>query len=374
MRFEQGVLMSSVLARLGDSLLLSPAFALDICPDIVVVKPIELEFHNPVLVDAFIPQNTDIIINNGLVIHVTDAPVTLSTVVTDISTSFTTVKSTASDNSFTGPYTTITVTDGTDSPHTRSYPPNNAGSSGIVIVQVPSSTRPYTTTTITDSMGGPTTGAFAPNPTSSTGTGVVHVPSISMENPSPSTSATDDQSSGGFGTSMVTGTDVSSGTDTAIDTGETTAAEATTEITTTQTAATEAPATETATTETAATETPATQAPATETAATETAATETPATQAPATETAATETTTDTTTPTSVPYESCPDSLYRSVNCCSVDVIGVADIECDTPTKIPTDAQSFSNICASVGKRARCCILPLLGQALVCMTPVGVAN
>ncbi|CAI6095857.1 unnamed protein product [Clonostachys chloroleuca] len=324
MRFEQGVLMSSVLARLGDSLLLSPAFALDICPDIVVVKPIELEFHNPVLVDAFIPQNTDIIINNGLVIHVTDAPVTLSTVVTDISTSFTTVKSTASDNSFTGPYTTITVTDGTDSPHTRSYPPNNAGSSGIVIVQVPSFTRPYTTTTITDSTGGPTTGAFAPNPTSSTGTGVVRVPSISMENPSPSTPAANDQSSGGFGTSMVTGTDVSSGTDTAIDTGETTAAEATTEITTTQTAATE--------------------------------------------------TTTDTTTPTSVLYESCPDSLYRSVNCCSVDVIGVADIECDTPTKIPTDAHSFSNICASVGKRARCCVLPLLGQALVCMTPVGVAN
>ncbi|CAI6088671.1 unnamed protein product [Clonostachys chloroleuca] len=357
------------------------------------MQPIEFEIHSPILVDAFIPRNTDIIINDGLVIHVTDAPVSLSTVVTDISTSFTTARSTASDNSFAGPYTTITVTDGTDGPHTTSYPPTNPDSSGTVIVQVPSFTGPYTTITITDGTGGtggPTTGTFPPNPSDSTGTVIVQVPFTSTGDPSTLASATDNRSPYGPGSSTATSIDASSATDTTTDTisetattdattettaGSTPTEAATTEAATTEAATTEAATTEAATTEAATTEAATTEAATTEAATTEAATTEAATTEAATTEAATTETaTTNTTTPTSVAYESCPDSLYRSANCCSVDIIGVADIECDTPTETPTDAQSFSDICASVGKRARCCVLPLLGQALVCMTPVGVAN
>ncbi|SPJ92119.1 uncharacterized protein FTOL_13663 [Fusarium torulosum] len=81
-----------------------------------------------------------------------------------------------------------------------------------------------------------------------------------------------------------------------------------------------------------------------------------------------------TSTEEAVDYDPCPDSLYGNPQCCSVDVLGVVDIECDSPTESPTDAVSFAQICATSGQRARCCVLPVLDQALVCMTPVGVAN
>ncbi|KAI8653653.1 hypothetical protein NCS56_01319900 [Fusarium sp. Ph1] len=77
---------------------------------------------------------------------------------------------------------------------------------------------------------------------------------------------------------------------------------------------------------------------------------------------------------TGTSYEPCPDSLYGNPQCCSVNGLGVVDAECDSPTETPTDPDSFSQICAATGQRARCCVLPVLGQALLCMTPVGVAN
>lgn len=37
----------------------------------------------------------------------------------------------------------------------------------------------------------------------------------------------------------------------------------------------------------------------------------------------------------------------------------------------PTDAASFNAICAADGQQAKCCAIPILGQALLCQDPVG---
>ncbi|CAG8977881.1 hypothetical protein HYALB_00001758 [Hymenoscyphus albidus] len=57
--------------------------------------------------------------------------------------------------------------------------------------------------------------------------------------------------------------------------------------------------------------------------------------------------------------------------CCDVDVLGVADLNCEVPPVVPTSIQNFSDICASVGKQNMCCILPILDQALLCTSPDG---
>lgn len=71
--------------------------------------------------------------------------------------------------------------------------------------------------------------------------------------------------------------------------------------------------------------------------------------------------------------------------CCATDVLNVADLNCVTrklshyplrslrpitnsqsaPTT-PTDVNSFVDICAAEGQQAKCCLLPILGQALLC--------
>ncbi|KAI0843623.1 cerato-ulmin [Hypoxylon sp. FL0890] len=69
-------------------------------------------------------------------------------------------------------------------------------------------------------------------------------------------------------------------------------------------------------------------------------------------------------------YDPC-SGLYDSAQCCATDVLGVADLDCQTPSKVPTSAADFKSICASVGQRARCCVLPVLGQDVLCQTPIG---
>ncbi|OTB16184.1 hypothetical protein K445DRAFT_317163 [Daldinia sp. EC12] len=70
-------------------------------------------------------------------------------------------------------------------------------------------------------------------------------------------------------------------------------------------------------------------------------------------------------------YDPC-SGLYDSAQCCATDVLGVADLDCHAPPKVPVDANNFRSICANAGQRARCCVLPILGQGLLCQTPVGV--
>ncbi|KAI1419506.1 fungal hydrophobin-domain-containing protein [Xylaria sp. FL1777] len=77
-------------------------------------------------------------------------------------------------------------------------------------------------------------------------------------------------------------------------------------------------------------------------------------------------------TSTSSAYDACPGGLYSNAQCCDTDVLGIADLDCNSTPSIPSSATEFRYICAAGGRRARCCIVPILGQALLCETPTGV--
>ncbi|OAA69879.1 fungal hydrophobin [Cordyceps fumosorosea ARSEF 2679] len=71
-------------------------------------------------------------------------------------------------------------------------------------------------------------------------------------------------------------------------------------------------------------------------------------------------------------FEACPSGLYANPQCCATDVLGVADLDCYTPQQAIWSPRDFQAVCASGGQRARCCVLPVGEQALLCETPVGV--
>ncbi|RFU76610.1 hydrophobin precursor [Trichoderma arundinaceum] len=68
----------------------------------------------------------------------------------------------------------------------------------------------------------------------------------------------------------------------------------------------------------------------------------------------------------------CPAGLESIPRCCATDVLGVADLDCQPPVGEVCDARTFKAACASGGQRARCCGVPILGQALLCHTPLGI--
>ncbi|KAI0097540.1 fungal hydrophobin-domain-containing protein [Nemania sp. FL0031] len=76
--------------------------------------------------------------------------------------------------------------------------------------------------------------------------------------------------------------------------------------------------------------------------------------------------------PTGTPYEPCPSGLYSVPQCCATDILGLADLDCHSPAAVPQSASEFRFDCATGGQRARCCVVPVAGQALLCETPVGV--
>ncbi|KAI0427581.1 fungal hydrophobin-domain-containing protein [Xylaria sp. FL1042] len=76
--------------------------------------------------------------------------------------------------------------------------------------------------------------------------------------------------------------------------------------------------------------------------------------------------------PTGGAYDACPGGLYSNPQCCATDVLGVADIDCSSVPSIPSSPAEFRYSCAAGGQRARCCVVPVLGQALLCETPAGV--
>ncbi|KAI0534880.1 fungal hydrophobin-domain-containing protein [Xylaria digitata] len=71
-------------------------------------------------------------------------------------------------------------------------------------------------------------------------------------------------------------------------------------------------------------------------------------------------------------FDACPDGLYSSPQCCATDILGLADLDCGATPAIPSSADEFRYICAAGGQRARCCVVPVAGQALLCQTPAGV--
>ncbi|RWA04332.1 hypothetical protein EKO27_g10773 [Xylaria grammica] len=71
-------------------------------------------------------------------------------------------------------------------------------------------------------------------------------------------------------------------------------------------------------------------------------------------------------------YDGCPSGLYSNPQCCATDILGVADLDCGAIPAIPSSPDEFRYICAAGGQRARCCVVPVAGQALLCETPAGV--
>nr|P52755.1 RecName: Full=Cell wall protein qid3; Flags: Precursor [Trichoderma harzianum]CAA50728.1 QID3 [Trichoderma lixii] len=68
----------------------------------------------------------------------------------------------------------------------------------------------------------------------------------------------------------------------------------------------------------------------------------------------------------------CPAGLYSNPQSCATDVLGLADLDCAVPSTTPHDGPNFQSICvANGGKRARCCVLPVLGLGVLCQNPVG---
>ncbi|KAK8083974.1 hypothetical protein PG996_002755 [Apiospora saccharicola] len=67
-----------------------------------------------------------------------------------------------------------------------------------------------------------------------------------------------------------------------------------------------------------------------------------------------------------------PLAASMTLACCATDVGGVAGLNCANVSELPKSAENFQEICAGSGQQAKCCTLPVLGQALVCNTPIGV--
>ncbi|KAF4811275.1 Cryparin [Colletotrichum siamense] len=72
-------------------------------------------------------------------------------------------------------------------------------------------------------------------------------------------------------------------------------------------------------------------------------------------------------------YVAC-SGLYGTAQCCATDVLGVADLDCGNPPETVTSAHNFSEVCSAIGQRARCCVLPILDQGILCNTPTGVSD
>ncbi|CAK4030441.1 hydrophobin precursor [Lecanosticta acicola] len=54
--------------------------------------------------------------------------------------------------------------------------------------------------------------------------------------------------------------------------------------------------------------------------------------------------------------------------CCATNVLGVASLDCsDVPSTI-TGKDQFDSQCSADGLTASCCLLPILGQGVICQT------
>ncbi|KAI1740164.1 hydrophobin-like protein [Xylaria scruposa] len=80
-------------------------------------------------------------------------------------------------------------------------------------------------------------------------------------------------------------------------------------------------------------------------------------------------------TPTDGGYKACGgQGLYSVPQCCATDALGVADLDCHSPSSVPSSVWNFKDVCAAGGQRARCCVVPVLGQDVLCETPTGLGE
>ncbi|KAL7916217.1 hydrophobin [Trichoderma velutinum] len=70
--------------------------------------------------------------------------------------------------------------------------------------------------------------------------------------------------------------------------------------------------------------------------------------------------------------EGCPGGLTHTIPlCCATNVLGVATLDCSTPTVPLPNVGTFQSHCASKGKQPVCCTLPAAGLGLLCEKPTG---
>ncbi|KAK5991498.1 Cryparin [Cladobotryum mycophilum] len=67
----------------------------------------------------------------------------------------------------------------------------------------------------------------------------------------------------------------------------------------------------------------------------------------------------------------CPTGLYANPQCCKVNALGVASLDCVNPPEGPNKCKSFQAVCAKISRQPQCCVLPVAGQAVLCQKPVG---
>ncbi|KAK4071001.1 fungal hydrophobin [Trichoderma aggressivum f. europaeum] len=62
----------------------------------------------------------------------------------------------------------------------------------------------------------------------------------------------------------------------------------------------------------------------------------------------------------------CPALISGIAQCCSANVLGLVNLDCVSPNKVPHSIDDFKEICADMGKQATCCTLGLLGLGVLC--------
>ncbi|KOS21491.1 Trihydrophobin [Escovopsis weberi] len=74
------------------------------------------------------------------------------------------------------------------------------------------------------------------------------------------------------------------------------------------------------------------------------------------------------------PQALCPAGFQSNPQCCDVDIGGVLDINCNSPSPLPANPVQFQQFCSAIGKKATCCFLPAIGQAAFCVPAIGTPN
>ncbi|QSZ32331.1 hypothetical protein DSL72_001905 [Monilinia vaccinii-corymbosi] len=73
------------------------------------------------------------------------------------------------------------------------------------------------------------------------------------------------------------------------------------------------------------------------------------------------------------PLQSRTDNLctssFATALCCDLNVSGVVNMNCASPSTRPSSVDEFHTVCAAGGQQSSCCFVPLAGQALVCVAP-----
>ncbi|GIZ42485.1 hypothetical protein CKM354_000575500 [Cercospora kikuchii] len=60
-----------------------------------------------------------------------------------------------------------------------------------------------------------------------------------------------------------------------------------------------------------------------------------------------------------------------TAQCCATNVLGLASLECSQVPDVITSRDNFQAQCADQGLSDNCCLIPILGQGLICQSPQG---